>query len=170
MWLGYKCLDCLYYHFLFLLNTVGRPLTNDNDVPSQEPSSEQVWFLKWCFCCRRQDMIFDSWLFVCLFVCFYKLSTAATAAGSNEPTNATQGSFFIPQQTKVLIWSIFSNMFKDDWTVMFLLLFLSEFHWVAPFCSWCWHFPNRFLSGKLPCFQESVHVTVENWIYKLSNP
>ena len=31
-------------------------------------------------------------------------------------------------QIEVLIWSVFSNMFKDDQTVVFLIQFLSEFH------------------------------------------
>ena len=39
-------------------------------------------------------------------------------------------------QTEVLIWFVFSNTFKDDQIVMFLMQFLGEFHWVIPFCSW----------------------------------
>ena len=66
--------------------------------------------------------------------CSWKMNINSQKCSLVKPTNATQGiSFFIPQQTEVLNWSIFSNMFKDDQTVMFLMQFLSEFHRVVPF-------------------------------------
>ena len=37
-----RVLKSLYYHFLFLFNTVGIPSTNDDDVRPQESSSLEV--------------------------------------------------------------------------------------------------------------------------------
>ena len=62
------------------------------------------------------------------------ISILKTAAWSNQKMQLkVLASLF---QIEVLIWSVFSNMFKDDQTVVFLIQFLSEFHWVVPFCSW----------------------------------
>ena len=109
-------------------------------------------------CSSLKCLTKKAWSF--LSNCSWKININSQKCSLVKPTNATQGiSFFIPQQTEVLNWSIFSNMFKDDQTVMFLMQFLSEFHRVVPFFSWCWNFPSRFLSCKFLCFQESVHVT-----------
>ena len=58
-------------------------------------------------CCSLKCLTKKAWNFP--LHCSWKRNINSQKCSLIKLTNATWGSFFIPQETKVLIWSIFSN-------------------------------------------------------------